>query len=190
PCGEFDDIDHGAWYEDYVDYVVENGLMNGISSSLFDPNGTTTRAQAVMILWRMEGEPSVSHPLYFSDVSDGAWYIDALRWTNSKEIVVGYDDGRFGTNDPVTREQIATILWRYARFRGIDTSSGENVSLLKFSDAKKISAYAISALQWACGEQIINGTVDAQGAIVLDPQGSATRAQIAAILMRFCENIL
>ncbi|MBQ2829466.1 MAG: S-layer homology domain-containing protein [Oscillospiraceae bacterium] len=189
-CDRFDDLEHGAWYEEYIQYVVENGLMEGISDALFDPNGTTSRAQIVMTLWRMEGEPLVTHPLYFADVSEGAWYADALRWTNSEDIVLGYDDGRFGTNDPVTREQIATILWRYARFKGIDTSSGESTSLLKFSDAKKISAYAISALQWACGEELIRGTVIDDGSIVLDPQGSATRAQVAAILMRFCENIL
>ncbi|MBQ2829397.1 MAG: InlB B-repeat-containing protein [Oscillospiraceae bacterium] len=189
-CDRFDDLEHGAWYEEYIQYVVENGLMEGISDALFDPNGTTSRAQIVMMLWRMEGEPLVTHPLYFADVSEGAWYADALRWTNSEGIVLGYDDGRFGTGDPVTREQIATILWRYTRFKGIDTSSGESTSLLKFSDAKKISAYAISALQWACGEELIRGTVIDDGSIVLDPQGSATRAQVAAILMRFCENIL
>ncbi|MBQ3497256.1 MAG: S-layer homology domain-containing protein, partial [Oscillospiraceae bacterium] len=187
---KFTDVDPDSWYYEYVDYVVKNGIMEGISDTLFNPNGTASRAEIITTLWRIEGSPLVSHPLYFSDVSDGLWYIDALRWTNSENIVIGYDDGRFGTDDPVTREQIATILWRYARFKGVDTSSGENTSLLKFSDAKKISAYAISALQWACGEEIIEGTVDKTGAILLDPQGSATRAQIAAILMRFCENIL
>ncbi|MBQ2830790.1 MAG: InlB B-repeat-containing protein [Oscillospiraceae bacterium] len=187
---KFKDVDQNAWYAEYVDYVVDNGIMQGISDALFDPHGETSRAQIIMSLWRMEGEPLVTHPLYFSDVSEGAWYADALRWTNSEGIVLGYDDGRYGTGDPVTREQIATILWRYARFKGIDTSSGESTSLLKFSDAKKISAYAISALQWACGEKLVEGTVDESGAIVLDPQGSATRAQIAAILMRFCENVL
>ena len=185
----FNDVDRDAWYYEYVDYVVENGIMQGISDAIFDPNGEASRAEIITTLWRIEGKPMVSHPLYFSDVDDSLWYIDALRWMNSENIILGYGDGRFGTNDPVTREQIATIIWRYARFKGIDTD-GNGASLLKFSDAKKISAYAISALQWACSEEIIQGTVDKHGNILLDPQGSATRAQIAAILMRFCENIL
>ncbi|MBQ2830280.1 MAG: S-layer homology domain-containing protein, partial [Oscillospiraceae bacterium] len=190
PCDIFGDIEHDSWYHDAVDYVYNGGLMEGMPGSLFAPCSDSTRAQVVMILWRLEGKPAVNHPLYFADVNSSLWYIDALRWANSEEVAIGYDDGRFGGNDAITREQLATVMWRFAKLRGFDVSGGKDVSLLTFSDAKKVSAYAVAALQWACSEGIIDGTVDEHGNVLLDPQGHATRAQLATILMRFCEGVL
>ncbi|MBQ2829399.1 MAG: InlB B-repeat-containing protein [Oscillospiraceae bacterium] len=186
----FLDVAHDSWYSGYVNYAVENGLMRGISELLFAPDSSTTRAQAIVVLWRVDSEPNVSHPLFFADVHAGAWFVDALHWACDGGVVKGYSDTMLGGDDPITREQLATLMWRYARARGVDVSSGESASLSRFADAKLISDFALTALQWACSEEIIDGSVDDHGNVLLDPQGQATRAQVAAILMRFCENVL
>ncbi len=179
----FSDVDANAWYAEYINYVAENGLMNGYENGTFGPNDKTTRAQIVTVLFRMEGEPAVSASSKFSDVSAGGqYYSSAVTWAARNNIVNGYEDGRFGPNDNVTREQIAAILFRYAEYKGYDTSLTGNVA--SFNDAAKVSSWATNAISWAIGEGLMNGDNGA-----LRPQGNATRAEIAALLMRFSENI-
>ena len=179
----FDDAGRGDWFYDSVVYVYENGLMDGVSDTLFDPDGTVTRAQFVTMLWRLDGEPSVNYALPFTDVSSGEWYAEAVRWAAGEGIVNGVSETEFAPNAAVTREQLAAILHRYAQHKGYDVSIGESTNILSYSDFASISEYAISAMQWACGEGIITGVTES----TLEPQGTATRAQSAAILMRFLE---
>ena len=179
----FDDAGRGDWFYDSVVYVYENGLMDGVSDTLFDPDGTVTRAQLVTMLWRLDGEPSVNYALPFTDVSVGKWYAEAVRWAAGEGIVNGVSETEFAPNAAVTREQLAAILHRYAQHKGYDVSIGESTNILSYSDFASISEYAISAMQWACGEGIITGVTES----TLEPQGTATRAQSAAILMRFLE---
>ena len=161
--------------------------MNGVSDNLFAPGTTTTRAMVVTILWRLEGEPTVNNRMDFSDVAANMWYTEAIRWAASKGIVEGYGD-TFGPNDPITREQMAAIMWRYAKYKGYDVSVGENTNILSYDDAFDVADWAIPAMQWACGAGLINGIADGN-AMNLEPMGNATRAQAAAILQRFCENV-
>ena len=179
----FDDSGRGDWFYDNVVYVYENGLMDGVSDTLFDPDSTVTRAQLVTMLWRLDGEPSVNYALPFTDVSGGEWYAEAVRWAAGEGIVNGVSETEFAPNAAVTREQLAAILHRYAQHKGYDVSIGESTNILSYSDFASISEYAISAMQWACGEGIITGVTES----TLEPQGTATRAQSAAILMRFLE---
>lgn len=178
----FTDVNTGDWFYDYVAYVYANGLMDGTSATTFEPNGTMTRAMLVTILWRMEGEPIVNYLMPFTDVDGGAWYAEAVRWASSEGIVEGVSDTEFAPNEAVTREQFAAILYRYAQYDGMDAVTLEE-NLGGFTDADSISEYAVPALNWAVGEGIITGTT----ATTLEPQGTATRAQAAAMLMRFAE---
>lgn len=175
----FTDLDPDAWYADAVDYVVSQKLMNGMGGGEFRPDGVTTRAQLVTMLWRMEQEPAVKYDMKFTDVAENSWYAEAVRWAASEQIVTG-SNGKFLPNDPVTREQLASILWRYAKYKEIDVSVGENTNILSYNDAFEVSDYAYPALQWACGAGILNGT---NGWLM--PQGHATRVQTAAMLYRF-----
>ncbi len=179
----FDDSGRGDWFYDSVVYVYENGLMDGVSDTLFDPDSTVTRAQLVTMLWRLDGEPSVNYALPFTDVSSGEWYAEAVRWAAGEGIVNGVSETEFAPNAAVTREQLAAILHRYAQHKDYDVSIGESTNILSYSDFASISEYAISAMQWACGEGIITGVTES----TLEPRGTATRAQSAAILMRFIE---
>ncbi len=179
----FDDAGRGDWFYDSVVYVYENGLMDGVSDTLFDPDGTVTRAQLVTMLWRLDGEPSVNYALPFTDVSGGEWYAEAVRWAAGEGIVNGVSETEFAPNAAVTREQLAAILHRYAQHKDYDVSIGESTNILSYSDFTSISEYAISAMQWVCGEGIITGVTES----TLEPRGTATRAQSAAILMRFLE---
>ena len=176
PCDDYYDLSSEQWYHAGVDYALENGLMNGVGGGRFDPDGSLTRAMLVTILYRSENTPDVSgesNP--FADVPDGQWYTDAVIWAAKEGIVNGTSKTTFAPNDSITREQIATILCRYA---GSPKVSGDFAS---FSDASSVSAYAYDAMRWAVQSGIINGT-DGK----LAPQDNATRAQIATILMRFC----
>ena len=177
----FTDVAETAWYYDAVRYAHVNGLMEGTSDTTFTPNGTTTRAMVVTILWRQAGEPVVNYAMDFADVAEGTWYAEAVRWAASEGIADGYGDGGFGTNDPITREQFAVMLWRFARQQGYDVSVGEDTNILSYTDALEISEYAIPAMQWACGAGILEGNAGH-----LYPQGDATRAEVATMLMRFC----
>ena len=182
----FSDLKAGAWYRDGVEYALKKGLMRGVSDSAFAPDETTDRAMAITVLWRAAGSPVVNYAVPFSDVAAGSWYADAVAWAASEGIITGYTDGRFGVGDRVTREQMAVMLYRYAQKKGADVSVGEDTNILSYDDAASVAAYAMPAMQWACGSGVINGSTGQSGAVRLDPQGSATRAQLAVMLLRFC----
>lgn len=180
----FTDVPEDAWYEDAAGYVYKHGLMAGTSATTFAPEVTTSRAMIATILWRMAGSPVVNYAMTYTDVAQGQWYSEAVRWATSEGVVTGYGNGLFGTNDPITREQFAAMLWRYAQTEDYDVSVGEDTNILSYTDVADLSEYAIPAMQWACGAGVINGTGDGS---TLTPQGQATRAQAATVLMRFCE---
>ena len=178
----FADVPEDAWYADAVAYVYEQGLMTGTGDTTFAPDVTTSRSMIAAILWRQAGSPAADDAVDFSDVAQGQWYSEAVRWAASEGIVGGYGDGAFGTDDPITREQFAVMLYRFAQHQGCDVSVGEDTNILSYTDAQEISEYAVPALQWACGAGILQG----DGA-ALSPQGQTTRAEAAAMLMRFCQ---
>ena len=180
----FDDVDTGDWYYEAVEYVYENGLMNGVASDEFSPNATLTRGMMVTILYRLEGEPAVNYALPFDDIDGDEWYAEAVRWAASEGIVNGVSDTEYAPNANITREQLATMLYRYAQYSGMDAVDlRENIS--GFADADSVSEYAVQALNWAVGEELVNG----MGDNTLAPQGNATRAQAAALLMRYVEYV-
>ncbi|MGM9562639.1 MAG: leucine-rich repeat protein [Faecousia sp.] len=178
----FTDVAEKAWYHDAVEYAVTNGLMKGVGNGKFDPEGSMTRAMLVTVLWRYEGEPAEGENT-FIDVPDGTWYTEAVAWAAANGVVGGVGNGKFEPEGNITREQMATILFRYAQKKGIDTSKRGELS--GFPDSGKVSSWAKDAMQWAVAEDIINGS---DGKLL--PQGNATRAQVATILMRFIENIV
>ena len=184
PARPYTDVDTAQWYHASVDYVLTNGIMNGTSATTFVPNGQLTRGMLVQILYNLEGKPQ-GGAAAFDDVASSAWYAKAVGWAAENKIVGGYGDGRFGPNDAVTREQTAAILYRYAQSKGVDVSVGEDTNILSFTDAQSISEYAIPAMQWAVGAGVLTG----KGGGRLDPTGTATRAEIAAIMQRCCEGI-
>ena len=155
--------------------------MNGVGDGRFAPDSSATRAMAVTMLWRMENGPESGYDMRFRDVAAGQWYTEAIRWAAEKEIVRGYSAERFGPEDRLTREQLVTILERYAKYRGMDVSTGEASHLTGFTDAAQISDWALKAFRWAVNAGIINGV----GGSRLSPAAVATRAQIGAMLMRF-----
>ena len=180
----FADVKESDWYYDAVDFVYQNELMNGTSASRFDPNGTMNRAMLVTILHRQAGEPVVNYALPFDDVTEGTWYTEAVRWAASEGIVTGMTETAFAPDAPITREQFATILYRYAQQSGADVSVGETTNILSYADALDVSEYAIPAMQWACGAGIVEGS----GAN-LNPQGQTTRAEAAIMLMRLIQTV-
>ena len=182
PVYPFADAKPTAWYHDGVHYCLDNGLMVGTSNNTFTPNGNITRGQIVTILWRQEGSPAASNSS-FDDVASSAYYAKAVAWAAENGIVGGYGNGKFGPNDPITREQLAAILYRYAQFKGMDTTQGGMV-IREYSDYDSISAYALQAMQWAVSAQIITGT----STTTLSPAGTATRAQAACLMQRFLTN--
>lgn len=177
PCDDYSDLDKNEWYHEGVDMMLENGYMNGVGAGRFDPDGATTRAMIVTILWRMEGEPEPQADNPFTDVKANEWYTTAIAWAAENEVVNGVGYGRFEPDERITREQMATILYRYASYCGADTSA--RAALSGFPDGGKLSAWAEDAMRWAVAGQIINGS---DGYLL--PQGDATRAQVAAILYR------
>ena len=184
PIWPFADAAPTAWYHDGVHYCLENGLMRGVSGGKFLPDGITTRAQLVTILWRLEGGPETNGAVRFGDVAGGAWYTQAVRWAAGCGVVKGYDNGYFGPDDAVTREQMAAILYRYAQHKGYDVSAGKDTNILSFNDAFAVSEYAIPAMQWACGSGMVRGIAQ-KGGMLLAPMDTTTRAQTATLLMRF-----
>ena len=184
PIWPFADAAPTAWYHDGVHYCLENGLMRGVSGGKFLPDGITTRAQLVTILWRLEGGPETNGAVRFGDVAGGAWYTQAVRWAAGCGVVKGYDNGCFGPDDAVTREQMAAILYRYAQHKGYDVSAGKDTNILSFNDAFAVSEYAIPAMQWACGSGMVRGIAQ-KGGMLLAPMDTTTRAQTATLLMRF-----
>lgn len=180
----FLDVPAGAWYESAVSYVYKKNIMSGTGETLFSPTVTTTRGMIVSILYRLEGSPDVSGTPAFTDVASDQWYSNAVVWASAHGIVDGYGNGKFGPNDTITREQMASILYRYAQFKKCDVTASADLS--GYADAEHISSWARSAMAWANAEGLITGTSNA----TLNPTGFASRAEVASILMRFCENSL
>ena len=177
----FTDVSEKDWFYGDVMFVYENGLMLGTSKTLFSPHGTVTRGMMATILWRMEGSPAPKGKNGFTDVEAGKWYADAITWTAENSIFAGYGKDKFGPDDPITREQLAAIFYRYADYKGYDLTVKGNLD--KFKDADKITDYAKTAMGWAVGSGLVKG----KSGNLLDPQGTATRAEIAAMLHRFIE---
>lgn len=181
----FADVAEDAWYYGAVSYVAQRGLMTGVSSNVFTPDATLTRAQLVQILYALEGRPAVSSASAFTDVASGAWYANAVSWAAASGVASGVGSGAFGPNDPLTREQLALILYRYAQNQGYDTTQG-GMAVREFADYASISNWALEAVQWAVNAGLISGT----GNGMLSPNGTATRAQVAVILMQFCQQVI
>ena len=175
PLSPFSDLDENAWYHDGVHWTLDEGVMKGVGGGRFVPDGTTSRAMLVTVLWRLAGEPASDAPMGFADVAPEAWYAGAVRWAYSRGVVTGYTAECFGPGDPVTREQLAAILWRYAG------SPEAEENLERFQDAGTASPWALEALRWAVRTGLLRG-VDAE---TLRPDAGATRAQTAAVLLRF-----
>lgn len=180
----FWDIPASHWAHDEVTYVYENDLMNGTSSTHFSPDARTTRAQVVTVLYRLAGQPAADWANPFWDVPASAWFHDAVTWAWENDITGGVSSTHFGAGNAVTREQLATFLYRYAQDQGYDTSARADLS--GYSDAGLVSSYATEALSWANATGLITGTT----ATTLSPKGSATRAQVATILSRFCQDVI
>ena len=176
----FEDVTIADWFYDDVMFVCGRGVMQGVSDTRFGPHLTATRAMMATILWRMEGSPAPTAEARFTDVRSGQWYSEAVAWTAQSGVYTGYADRSFRPNDSITREQLAAILYRYAKYKGVDVSVGEDTNILSYADAAEISDYAFPAMQWACGAGVMQGS---NGNLL--PRGRATRAQIAAMLHRY-----
>ncbi len=180
----FGDVKSADWFYNDVKYVYEKGMMAGTAADVFAPNATTTRAMIVTILYRLEGSPAVTGTSAFVDVPAGQWYTDAVNWAAANQIVKGTSATTFAPNDSITREQMAAILYRYAQYKGYDVTKKADLS--GYSDNGQVSAYAKDALAWANAAKLINGVTNT----TLAPQGNATRAQVSAILHRFCDGVV
>ena len=180
----FSDVKESDWFYKGVSYVVENGMMNGMGDNQFAPNAPLTREMLAVVLYNMEKQPESTGVNPFADVKADMWYTDAIVWANANGIVAGYDDSTFGLGDSITREQLAAILYRYAQLKGYDVT--EKADLTGYTDSASISSYAVEAMQWANANGIVNGMTET----TLAPQGTATRAQVATMLMNFCENVV
>ena len=178
----FTDVSEKDWFYNDAMFVYKNGLMLGTSKTLFGPHGMVTRGMMATILWRMEGSLAPKGENSFTDVEAGRWYADAITWTAENGIFAGYSKDKFGPDDPITREQLTAIFYRYADYKGYKLTVTGNLD--KFEDADKITDYAKTVMQWAVGNRLIKGKSET----LLDPQGTATRAEIAAMLHRFVEN--
>lgn len=179
----FGDVKSADWFYNDVKYVYEKDMMAGTAADVFAPNATTTRAMIVTILYRLEGSPAVTGTSAFVDVPAGQWYTDAVNWAAANQIVKGTSATTFAPNDSITREQMAAILYRYAQYKGYDVTKKADLS--GYSDNGQVSAYAKDALAWANAAKLINGVTNT----TLAPQGNATRAQVSAILHRFCDGV-
>ncbi|MBO7666874.1 MAG: S-layer homology domain-containing protein, partial [Firmicutes bacterium] len=184
PSAPFTDVDISQWYHDGVDYAIENKLMNGVAAKRFDPNGSLTRAMFVTIIYRLEGEPSVSGANAYSDVVSGSWYDRAVKWASDKGIVNGYSSTVFGPEDEITREQMAAVMMRYAQYKGVKTTQRANLN--SYVDYSSISSWALENMRWANAVGLITG----RSRTVLAPLANTNRAEAATILMRFKEDVL
>lgn len=178
----FNDVSESEWFYEAVKYVYDKGMMNGVSDTSFAPYSNLTRGMIAQVLYNLEGKPAVSGSAY-TDVATDQWYNDAVNWAAQKGIVTGYGDGTFGPMDNITREQMAAILYRYAQYKGYDVSAKGD--LTAFTDGNTVSDWAKDAMSWAVGTALFNGKGDG----ILDPTTTATRAEVAKILMTYCENV-
>ena len=182
--GSFEDVSDDAWYASAVRFVSEKGLMTGVSETAFDPDGTATRAMIVTILYREAGSPKTEAKSAFQDVPDGKWYTDAVIWASENQLVEGYGDGTFRPDLPISREQLAAILYRYARTKG-HGFTGMWMFPLDYPDASEIASWADEAMHWMVMTGVINGVSERE----LSPGTDAVRAQVATMLMRFNEKV-
>ena len=178
---KFTDLSGDAWYSDSAKYVLENGLMKGVTDTTFAPNENLTRAMLVTVLYRAENEPATNRSIPFSDVDMGAYYASAVSWAKQNGIVNGVTENEFAPKIDITREQITTIMHRYAMYKGDDVESGENTNILSYDDSDSISDYAKASLQWATGSGLIKDKTES----TLNPLDNATRAEAATIFYRF-----
>lgn len=183
PMAAFYDLDPNEWYREGITWALEKGVMNGVADGQFSPGAETNRAMIVTMLRRLEGSPKVKSSVSFRDVPAGEWFADSVNWASANGIVTGYDAETFGPLDSVTREQLATILYRCAQTKGMDVSAGEDAGLRSFDDAFAVSDWAVPAVRWACGAGILHGRTET----TLVPYGTATRAETATMLQRFAE---
>ena len=183
-CRNYVDLNEGDWYHDSCVYTIENGLMTGIGENTFGPSHTLSRAMMLQILYNLEGRPQVTGTNRFVDVKNDWWYTDAIIWGTENGITHGIANDKFAPDNMITREQMVTMLFRYAAHKGIDTNVSVNLSV--FADAGSISGYAKDAMAWAVAEGIVVGT----GALTLEPQDTATRAEAATIMKRYVEYVL
>lgn len=181
----FADVKPGEWFYEAIVYAYEHGLMKGIGDTAFGPGGITTRGMVATILWNLEGCPSAAGEAFFSDVPEDAYCAQAVKWASENGIVTGYGNGRFGPGDPVKREQMAAILFNYARFKGHNVSGDKGVDVSSFKDISELSTYAGPAMQWC----VDNGIIAGKGGGILDPKGKVTRSQAAQMFYSFCENV-
>jgi len=180
PSRSFRDLDTTKWYHEAIDTMLREGLMNGTGNGLFEPNGTLTRAMLVTILWRSEGKPAVSAQTSFTDVPAGAYYAEAVRWAAANGVVKGVSSTEFGPSKNITRQELVTILWRLAAKKGLNTSNA-GLTVPEFADRSQIAAWAAEAMSWGCTRGILTG----KSANRVDPTGTATRAEAAAMIVRF-----
>lgn len=183
PSAAFTDVQPTDWFHEAVDFVVENGLMNGTEATVFEPETAVSRGMAATVLWRLAGSPVVNYAMRFDDVAPDAYYTEAIRWAASEHIVDGHTETCFAPETPVSREQLAAMLYRFAQQQGQDVSIGEDTNILSYTDFDQLSEYAIPAMQWACGAGVIQGSDDG----LLQPQGTASRAETAQMLLRYME---
>ena len=185
----FQDVPFSAWYHENIDFIVQRGYMNGTGAATFEPEATMSRAMLVTVLWRYEGSPE-GYESGFADVNEeeGSWYCQAVAWAAENGIVNGMGEGLFEPNGTITREQLTVILYRYCQSKGIPTELSADLS--GFPDSACVGSWSLEALQWAVGEKLIGGTNHPDGRLYLDPQGQATRAQVATVLMRYIQNIV
>lgn len=181
PAAAYTDLSPRAWYHDGMHYCLEKGLVGGYEGGWFDPSGETSRAMVATMLWRMEGCPIAGGAVPFTDVAEDAWCAGAIRWAASESVAGGFSDGTFRPDSPVTREQLAAMLYRYKQYKGGGFKGMWNFPL-RFDDAGEVSPWAREALCW----MTMKGVVSGRDGNLLDPQGKATRAQAAVMLMRFC----
>ena len=179
----FADVADGIWYAEAVQYVAANGFFSGTGNGSFSPNTTMSRAMMVTVLHNMAQNPTAYNANLFGDVAAGAWYDEAVRWATANGIASGYPGGKFGTNDDVTREQIAVFLYNYAKAMGYDVNT--SVSLASYADDETVSTYAKTAMQWAVAEGIISG----RSGNKLAAKSNASRAEVATMICNFAENV-
>ena len=179
--------DESHWAHVGIDFVLKTGLFYGTSETTFAPDATMTRAMLVTVLYRLEGKPETTAENPFEDIADGEWYTDAVVWAAANGIVTGVKDGIFNPDGEITREQMAAILFRYTKFKGLPLNDGDYVE--EYPDIDKVSPYAAEAMRWANAEGLINGMGSGE-TVTLAPDGNATRAQVAAIFMRYVQNVL
>lgn len=180
---QYNDLSPDAWYAQAVEYVLENGIMSGTSQHTFSPNATVTRGMAVQMIYAMAGKPNIGSHTY-EDVRHGDWYYDAVAWATNKQIMYGYQEGRFVPGDPITREQLALVLYNYALSFRYDIRPQADLST--FADGNSVSSWAEEAMIWSVGSGLLSGREGNR----LNPGSSATRAEVAQIMMKFIQNVV